>query len=228
MNPNNHSPLHRQQSYSQQSTASSHTSQDQYQRTPTSSTSSLDRSPNPAGSHYTSPQHNDPYGHRKRYSARQSFDEYVQDPHPGVLSSLDSTKATGYQNSLRRPGPPPLSHTTPNAKMMSPSIRHSSSFSIGDKSANTSPSDSESTTRSKRYSDEASANRNSIPYKKNNGLKSLMGSLLGSPRTNSVKISAPENPVHVTHVGYDNNTGQFTVSAALPDHLQFCTVQIEL
>ncbi|PBP27676.1 putative ste20-like protein [Diplocarpon rosae] len=31
---------------------------------------------------------------------------------------------------------------------------------------------------------------------------------VGSAR--GVKISAPENPVHVTHVGYDNQTGQFT------------------
>jgi hypothetical protein len=24
-------------------------------------------------------------------------------------------------------------------------------------------------------------------------------------------ISAPENPIHLTHVGYDSSTGQFTV-----------------
>jgi p21-activated kinase 1 len=33
--------------------------------------------------------------------------------------------------------------------------------------------------------------------------------MLGSPRT--IKISAPENPMHMIHVGYDNQTGQFTV-----------------
>lgn len=37
---------------------------------------------------------------------------------------------------------------------------------------------------------------------------SFVSSMLGSPR--HVKISSPENPVHVTHVGYDNQTGQFT------------------
>ena len=26
----------------------------------------------------------------------------------------------------------------------------------------------------------------------------------------SIKISAPENPIHMIHVGYDNKTGQFT------------------
>jgi p21-activated kinase 1 len=38
-----------------------------------------------------------------------------------------------------------------------------------------------------------------------------MTSLVSSPKKPT--ISAPENPVHVTHVGYDSNTGQFTVSS---------------
>jgi p21-activated kinase 1 len=37
--------------------------------------------------------------------------------------------------------------------------------------------------------------------------------LLGSPRT--IKISLPGNPIHLTHVGYDNETGQFTVRISL-------------
>jgi hypothetical protein len=36
-----------------------------------------------------------------------------------------------------------------------------------------------------------------------------MSTLVGSPK--KPIISAPENPVHVTHVGYDSTTGQFTV-----------------
>lgn len=40
--------------------------------------------------------------------------------------------------------------------------------------------------------------------------KVMMTSVLGSQK--GMKISAPENPVHVTHVGYNNQTGQFTVS----------------
>jgi hypothetical protein len=36
-----------------------------------------------------------------------------------------------------------------------------------------------------------------------------MNNLVGTPRKPT--ISAPENPVHVTHVGYDQNTGEFTV-----------------
>ena len=55
------------------------------------------------------------------------------------------------------------------------------------------------------------------PWKKKSGFSSFMNSVLGSPR--NVKISAPENPVHVTHVGFDNETGQFTVRIYDSDHL---------
>ena len=219
MNQNNYTHLQRQPSSSQSPVSSHHRdSHEQYQQqTPTSSNSSLERSPNPAGSQFAPATQPESYNNRQRYSARQSFDDPVPDPHPGVLSSLDSTKASGYQNSLRRPGPPPLSHTTPNATMMSPTMRHSSSFSIGDRSINTTPSDSDSSfSRSKRYSgDEANGGKNSASWKKKSGISSFIGSVLGSPRSNSAKISAPENPVHVTHVGYDNNTGQFTVRAVI-------------
>ena len=215
MNSNNHTHLQRQPSSSSSPTSThQRDSHEQHQQlTPTSSNSSLDRSPNPPSSQYAIGPQSEPYNARpQQYPARPSFDDPVPEPHPGVLSSLDSTKASGYQNSLRRPGPPPLSHTTPNAKMMSPTVRHSSSFSIGDRSINTTPSDSESSiSKSKRYSDEANGGKSSTALKKKSGISSFIGSVLGSPRNNSVKISAPENPVHVTHVGYDNNTGQFTV-----------------
>jgi p21-activated kinase 1 len=57
-----------------------------------------------------------------------------------------------------------------------------------------------------RYSDEA---RESNKLKKKSGFSSFMKDLVGTPRRPA--ISAPENPVHVTHVGYDSNTGEFTV-----------------
>ena len=221
MNQNSTTNLQRQPS-SSQSPASSH---DSHRRTPsyhTSSSSSLDRSPNtPSGSQFGNPTSLDAfseaYSNRHRFSTRQSFDEKSSDEfnaHPGTLTQLDSTKASGFQNSLRRPGPPPLSYTTPNAKMMSPSLRQSASFSIGDRSINnvTPPDSVTGSSTSKRYSDEA---RNSTPWKKKSGISSFIGSVLGSPRSNSVKISAPENPVHVTHVGFDNETGQFTVCLRL-------------
>jgi p21-activated kinase 1 len=62
----------------------------------------------------------------------------------------------------------------------------------------------------KRYSDETKEPKSGMIRKKS-GFSGFMSSIgVGSPR--GVKISAPENPVHVTHVGYDNTTGQFTVS----------------
>ena len=208
-----------QQPSASQSPASPHNGYDQYQqqqRTPTSSNSSLDRSPNPNPHNAQYPAATpaeQSYGSRRRYSTRQSMEDQYPDPHPGVLSSLDSTKATGYQNSLRRPGPPPLSHTAPSRSLTSPSIRHSSSFSMGDRTISTIPSETDSSfsTSINRNSDEATGSRNSTPWKKKSGVSSFIGSLIGSPRSNSVKISAPENPVHVTHVGFDNDTGQFTV-----------------
>lgn len=45
--------------------------------------------------------------------------------------------------------------------------------------------------------------------KKKSGFSSFMNNLVGTPRRPA--ISAPENPVHVTHVGYDQETGEFTV-----------------
>ncbi|KAL9128515.1 MAG: hypothetical protein Q9217_002811 [Psora testacea] len=186
-----------------QSPASSQNSHD-HQPTPTSSNSSLERSPNPPQESYPS---------RHQHYARRSFEETVPDefnPHPGTLSSLDSTKASGYQNSLRRPGPPPLSHTAPYQKTVSPSLRQSASFSSNDRLAERARSGSESAYSSKRYSDDANGGKGPAPWKKKSGISSFIGSVLGSPRGSSVKISAPENPVHVTHVGFDNQTGQFT------------------
>lgn len=66
----------------------------------------------------------------------------------------------------------------------------------------------------KRYSDESKEPKLGMIRKKS-GFSGFMSSIgVGSPR--GVKISAPENPVHVTHVGYDNQTGQFTVSLCYP------------
>lgn len=201
--------LQRQPS-SSQSPASHHDSTPSHH---TSSSSSLERSPNPS-SQFASNSSSDVYHNRYQYPTRESLDEREPDEfnaHPGTLSTLDSTKASGYQNSLRRPPPPPISYTTPNSKMLTPSLRQSASFSIGDRSVNATPPDADSASiSSKRNSDEASG-KNSTPWKKKSGFSSFIGSVLGSPRSNSVKISAPENPVHVTHVGFDNETGQFTV-----------------
>ncbi|KAI7270368.1 Serine/threonine-protein kinase [Hortaea werneckii] len=57
--------------------------------------------------------------------------------------------------------------------------------------------------RQQRYSDEVKDTRG---LKKKSGFSSFFN--LASPRRPN--ISAPENPVHVTHVGYDQETGEFT------------------
>ncbi|KAG9242796.1 BcSTE20, mitogen-activated protein kinase [Calycina marina] len=131
-------------------------------------------------------------------------DEFVGAPFDssGILGHMDSTKASGYQNSLRRPPPPPLSNT-------SPQLQSVSSFSPGDRMEKVTPRISENQLITpKRYSDETKESKPGVT-RKQSGLKSMLGSMgLISPR--GPKISAPENPVHVTHVGYDNTTGQFT------------------
>lgn len=190
-----------------------------------SSNSSLDRqvaggpSPTLAGSEFGGPPGQ---GGVKRFSnptltrslSEQTSEEFVGLPFDGtgILNHIDSTKASGYQNLQRRPPPPPLSHTSPHPRMMSPPLRQSQSFSTGDSRSNekTPPRVGETQLiSSKRYSDETKDTKNAA-LKKKSGFAGFMNSLVGSPRR--VNISAPENPVHVTHVGYDNETGQFTVS----------------
>ncbi|PFH57128.1 hypothetical protein XA68_15479 [Ophiocordyceps unilateralis] len=59
----------------------------------------------------------------------------------------------------------------------------------------------------KRFSDESKDPKPGILRKKS-GLSAIVNSLVGSQK--KPVISAPENPVHLTHVGYDSATGQFT------------------
>ena len=149
---------------------------------------------------------------RQPLDAKRS-DESVGAPSNGLgtMAAFDSTKASGYQNSLRRPGPPPLSHTSPDPRMLSAGLRLSGGFMGGDRATDLSPPRSDTgLITPKRYSDDANGGKNSLPWRKKSGFSTFMNSVLGSPR--NVKISAPENPVHVTHVGFDNETGQFTVS----------------
>ncbi len=65
-----------------------------------------------------------------------------------------------------------------------------------------------------RYSDEAKEPKGPGVLRKKSGLSGLM-STLGVGSQKKPVISAPENPVHVTHVGYDSSTGQFTVRYTL-------------
>jgi len=153
--------------------------------------------------------------------SEKTSEELIGAPFDGssILSHLDSTKASGYQNSLRRPPPPPLSHTSPDPRMNSPTLRQSASFTAGDKmNEKAPPRVSENQLISpKRYSDETKEPKTGMLRKKS-GFSGFMSSI-GVGSRGGVKISAPENPVHVTHVGYDNQTGQFTVSSLSQLHL---------
>lgn len=60
----------------------------------------------------------------------------------------------------------------------------------------------------KRYSDDSGKDTKPGVLRKKSGFSGLVSTLVGSQK--KPVISAPENPVHVTHVGYDSNTGQFT------------------
>jgi p21-activated kinase 1 len=134
----------------------------------------------------------------------------------GLLSSLDPSlsSSSGYAGSQtsasRRPEPPPLNHTHTSPDLRFHQVRQSQSFNQGGQGVMevTPPRSENDTVSPKRYSDDASG-KQSGAHRKKSGFSSFMNSMLGSPRT--IKISAPENPVHMIHVGYDNATGQFTV-----------------
>lgn len=198
----------------------------QHQRTNsnyTSSTSSLERpSPNHSSTEFgsqgftgtfnnTSPRYSNP---NRRSSNDKSSDDVNNQNVDGstsgtTMSTFESAKAPGYHNSLRRPPPPQLSHTSPDPRMLTP-LRQSASFSTGDRPLEITPTRSDtgfSSASSKRLSGEESGSKGR--WRKKSGISSFMNSVLGSPR--NVKISNPVDPVHVTHVGYDNETGQFTV-----------------
>jgi hypothetical protein len=93
-----------------------------------------------------------------------------------------------------------------------PPLRQSASFPATDLPIlNEKPGTSkmEASTAPKRYSDETKESKIPSVLRKKSGFSGFMNSLVGSPK--KPLISAPENPVHVTHVGYDSSTGQFTV-----------------
>ena len=210
--------LRRQTSLSQsQSPSSSGDYSHGHQRTQsshTSSSSSLEKSPQLATSKFSAQPPYDSATGRYRFSARQPPQEHqTKDPFgtnayvSGGLNSTDVQKSLEHRSSIKRPGPPRPSHTTPNAHMASPALRQSASFSADHIHNKLTLTRSESSNAySKRFSDEG---KNVAPWKKKNALSSIINNVLGSPR--GVKISAPENPVHVTHVGLDKETGRFTV-----------------
>lgn len=141
----------------------------------------------------------------------RSSDELIGAPFDarGMLNALEETISPSQQNSIRRPPAPHSSHTSPELRGVQ-TLRQSSSHTALNPRMETAPQrlDDDRVQNQKRFSDEANGTKSTGRSKKSS-FSSFVNSMLGSPR--NIKISAPENPVHVTHVGYDNQTGQFTV-----------------
>lgn len=184
-----------------------------------SSSSSLDQSstaPSPVLAQQESNPSSGSYQSSKSRPGRlslndRSSDELIGAPFDarGMLNALEETISPS-QNLARRP-PLQSPHTSPDPRGIQ-TLRQSQSFTALPPRMDTTPQRvEERTSNSKRYSDESNGTKSGWTGRsKKSSFSSFVNSVLGSPKS-SIKISAPENPVHVTHVGYDNQTGQFTV-----------------
>ena len=115
------------------------------------------------------------------------------------------------QPSYQQPAYQPVYQSSSNES--SRGLRQSTSFTALQNKVDLLPqrSDERAPNTTKRYSDDGNNSSKPPPTgrTKKSSFSSFVNSMLPSPR-GVKKISAPENPVHVTHVGYDNQTGQFT------------------
>ncbi|KAJ5168818.1 Serine/threonine-protein kinase ste20 [Penicillium canariense] len=163
---------------------------------------------------------------RTRSSNRFSYNDQSSDDlnnsfeTRGMLSALDENSAEpdhqpqAYQQQQQQQPPPLHSHHTSPDPRGRQILRQSASFTaLPNRMDSFAHRETERSHHSKRYSDEGNhGNAGPAPLRtgrsKKASFSSFVNSMLGSPR--NIKISAPENPVHVTHVGYDNQTGQFT------------------
>ncbi|EMD64487.1 hypothetical protein GGP41_006888 [Bipolaris sorokiniana] len=123
-----------------------------------------------------------------------------------VEEALNASNA----NAPRRPAGPQHSHTDQPARY----LRQSRSFT-SNMDSTTPPSTGQPKTN--RYSDGGSGSQPIIDTakkrlsggaKKKGTFSTFMSSMLGSPRRPT--ISTPTNPMHVTHVSIDNQTGEYT------------------
>ncbi|KAJ5267160.1 hypothetical protein N7478_009968 [Penicillium angulare] len=179
------------------------------------SSSSLDQN---SDGQSQSPGHTDP-SYFPNYSsrARQNRFSYDHQPSPdevaspfetrGMLTALDENSA---ETDASSPTYPPLTNNNSGSSdQRRRSLRQSASFTtLPSRMDPFAHRETERPPHSKRHSDEALNGPPRDRRSKKASFSSFVNSMLGSPR--NVKISAPENPVHVTHVGYDNQTGQFT------------------
>ena len=147
----------------------------------------------------------------------QSPEDFVGAPFDGasILNRIDAIKSPVHHQTHfpTRPAPPPPTRAAgPDPRAMGPPLRQSASFGsdpvVSEKAPASKAADSQ-LPAVKRYSDEAKDAKMPGVLRKKSGFSGFMSGLVGTPK--KPMISAPENPVHVTHVGYDSATGQFTV-----------------
>ncbi|KAL7925196.1 kinase-like domain-containing protein [Trichoderma austrokoningii] len=154
---------------------------------------------------------------------RRGNEDLIGAPFDGtsILNHIEATKFTNTITSITTSSPPPslVKATTDPRFAARPSPRTSAS-SYGGAMDPTALERAQTGGRMaaaadaglmspKRFSDDSAAKDSKpTPSRKKSGFSGFVNSLVGSQR--KPVISAPENPVHVTHVGYDSTTGQFT------------------
>ncbi|KAF1829512.1 Pkinase-domain-containing protein [Decorospora gaudefroyi] len=132
--------------------------------------------------------------------------------HAIVEEALHASASTSNSSAPRRPPGPPHSHTDHQpapaaAAAAARYLRQSRSFTTN---MDTTPPTT-GTSKANRYSDgsgDGAKKRLSGGAKKKGTFSTFVSSMLGSPRRPT--ISTPTNPMHVTHVSIDNQTGEFT------------------
>lgn len=130
----------------------------------------------------------------------------------GLLSSFEASGVNRHQNASGQPSQPPSlnrNHTSPDSRQLPLGSPHTLRSGNAAMMEVTPPKSENGTLSPKRFSGD-SQTKPPGPFRKKSGFSTFVNNMLGSPRT--IKISAPENPLHMIHVGYDNQTGQFTVS----------------
>ena len=185
--------------------------------------------------------------HLQQPLSQQASDDFIGAPFDGaaILNRLDSPGVTSpnpqpspspyfqpshtpqrSQSTVHRPRiPQALASFGQDKRVVSPPLRSSASFSNMDSTLSEKIHGGRSGDRPiegnpKRYSDDGKDLKSTMLRKKS-GLTGFVNSLVGSQK--KPVISAPENPVHVTHVGYDSSTGQFTVGSAQgPERVRAC------
>lgn len=137
------------------------------------------------------------------------------------FTSAQSSAADVKSLPLHPSSSPSLSQTTTrDRRVQSPKLRTSQSYAAigrGQKMDRITPprtKESGYVSPRQRYSDEAK------PDKKKSVFANLLNGVKSTPRRPT--ISTPTNPMHVTHVGIDNETGQYTVSV----HTSRCPIEI--